>query len=98
MVFALFLYIHVLACTYWYFVTKNKTWVPACDFIYAETKLFNESFLKQYSSMLYHAMMLFGVNEVGPVETVELVVAICLMTLSAIANAYIFGEMAMLVQ
>lgn len=49
-------------------------------------------------SMLYHAMMLFGVNEVGPVQTIEIVTAIALMTLSAIANAYIFGEMAMLVQ
>lgn len=47
--------------------------------------------------MLYHAMMLFGVNEVGPVQNIELVTAIALMTLSAIANAYIFGEMAMLV-
>ena len=98
MVFALFLYIHILACTWWYVVVKNKTWVPASDFIYGESKLFKEGFLKSYMSMLYHAMMLFGVNEVGPVETIELVVAISLMTLSAIGNAYIFGEMAMLVQ
>jgi hypothetical protein len=41
--------------------------VPAADFIYAETKLFRETFTKKYLSMLYHAIMIFGVNEVAPV-------------------------------
>ena len=48
--------------------------------------------------MLYHAIMVFGLNEVAPVEPIEIVVIIILMTLSAILNAYLFGEMAMLVQ
>lgn len=48
--------------------------------------------------MLYHAIMVFGLNEVAPVEEVEIYVIIVLMTFSAILNAYIFGEMAMLVQ
>ena len=42
--------------------------------------------------------MVFGLNEVAPVEKVEIIVIILLMTLSAILNAYLFGEMAMLVQ
>lgn len=42
--------------------------------------------------------MVFGLNEVAPVETVELIVVILMMHLSAIVNAYIFGEMAVLVQ
>ena len=47
--------------------------------------------------MLYHAIMIFGVNEVAPVEEVELYVTIVLMTISAMLNAVIFGEMAILV-
>ena len=72
--------------------------MPAVDFIYAKTKLFQEDFSKQYLSMLYHAIMVFGLNEVAPVEKVELIVVIFMMHLSAIVNAYIFGEMAVLVQ
>ena len=46
MVFGLFLYIHVLGCIMWYVFIINKTWVPAVDFVYAETKLYHEHFLK----------------------------------------------------
>jgi len=42
--------------------------------------------------------MLFGVNEVAPVKDVEVIVVTCMMVISAMANAYIFGEMAVLVQ
>jgi hypothetical protein len=42
--------------------------------------------------------MIFGVNEVAPVEESELYVTIILMTISAMLNAVIFGEMAVLVQ
>jgi hypothetical protein len=92
------LYIHVVGCIFWFTIVQNETWVPAADFIYAETKLFRETFTKKYLSMLYHAIMIFGVNEVAPVEESELYVTIILMTISAMLNAVIFGEMAVLVQ
>ena len=99
MVAFLILYIHVLACLLWKTVnSENPIWVPAVDFIYAETKLFQEPFTKQYLSMCYHAIMVFGLNEVAPVKEVEIIFVICMMIVSAMANAYIFGEMAVLVQ
>ena len=42
--------------------------------------------------------MVFGLNEVAPVLDLEIVVVIIMMIISAMANAWIFGEMAMLVQ
>ena len=42
--------------------------------------------------------MVFGLNEVAPVKEVEIIFVICMMIVSAMANAYIFGEMAVLVQ
>ena len=42
--------------------------------------------------------MVFGLNEVGPVKEREIIVVICMMITSAMINAYIFGEMAVLVQ
>ena len=99
MVFFLILYIHVLACILWFTLNQGeKVWVPAADFIYAETKLFREDIGKQYLSMCYHAIMVFGINEVAPVKDIEVIVVVCMMVISAMANAYIFGEMAVLVQ
>jgi hypothetical protein len=42
--------------------------------------------------------MVFGLNEVAPRSEIETFFVILMMILSAIANAYIFGEMAVLVQ
>ena len=42
--------------------------------------------------------MVFGLNEVAPSTTFESFVIIVMMITSAIANAFIFGEMAVLVQ
>ena len=99
MVFLLIMYIHILACCLWLTLNSGEhVWVPQVDFIYAETKLFNEDFTKQYLSMCYHAIMVFGLNEVGPVNEREIIVVICMMITSAMINAYIFGEMAVLVQ
>ena len=67
MVFFLIMYIHLIACILWLTFKQNETWVPAVDFIYAKTKLFQEDWTKQYLSMLYHAIMVFGLNEVAPV-------------------------------
>jgi hypothetical protein len=42
--------------------------------------------------------MVFGLNEVAPRQDYEIVVVIIMMIISAIFNAFIFGEMAVLVQ
>lgn len=76
----------------------NEVWIPEADFIYAETKLFREGVAKQYLSMAYHAIMVFGINEVAPVEPLEVGVVVVIMVISAMVNAWIFGEMAVLVQ
>ena len=48
--------------------------------------------------MLYHAIMIFGLNEVGPTRTFSLVVVIVMMIVASVINAIIFGEIAVLVQ
>ena len=42
--------------------------------------------------------MVFGLNEVGPTTKSELFIVVAMMITSAIVNAAIFGEMAVLVQ
>ena len=41
--------------------------------------------------MSYHAIMVFGLNEVGPTKLAECIVVTVFMILSAIVNAAIFG-------
>ena len=48
--------------------------------------------------MLYHAIMVFGLNEVGPTDMIECICITIFMIVSAIVNAGIFGQMAVLVQ
>jgi len=48
--------------------------------------------------MLYHAIMIFGLNEVGPTNPKQLLLVIFLMVVASILNAIIFGEIAVLVQ
>ena len=67
--------------------------------MYGNTMLHQEGqFLKQYFSMLYHAIMIFGLNEVGPTNKRQLMLVIFLMVVASILNAIIFGEIAVLVQ
>jgi len=47
--------------------------------------------------MYYHAIMQFGINEVAPSRENEVLMVVIMMSISGIANAYIFGEMAILV-
>lgn len=66
MVFFLCLYLHIVACLWRFILGNNFDWVPPTDFIYAETKLEYNLQFDQYMSMLYHAVMIFGLNEVAP--------------------------------
>lgn len=46
--------------------------------------------------MLYHAIMIFNLNEVAPILENQVVFIIIVMVVSALANSFIFGELASL--
>ena len=93
----LVLYIHILACLLNVAFGFEKTWIPAVDFIYAKTELHESGFWKKYLSMTYAAIMVFGLNEIAPAKPAETIAIIVMMICSAMVNAFIFGEMAVLV-
>lgn len=68
------------------------------DFIYYKTELYTEIIWKKYWNSMYHAVMLFGGNEMAPRSTFEIYFASAVMLFSAMVNANIFGQMAVLVQ
>lgn len=96
MVFFLVLYLHIVACLWRFVLGDNFSWIPPTDFIYAETKLEYNDMFDQYMSMLYHAVMIFGLNEVAPVTSNHILFIIVVMVVSALANSFIFGELASL--
>lgn len=99
MIFFLTLCFHIIACLWRFMVnTDNPEWITPTDFIYGgDDRLFQEDILHQYLTMYYHAIMVFGINEVAPRRDNEVLLVVILMSISGIANAYIFGEMAILV-
>jgi hypothetical protein len=69
LVFQLFLYIHVIACLFYYVVVFNEEkWIPPLDFIHSKTDIYGDdsSLTKKYLKLLYHSVMIFGGIEVAP--------------------------------
>jgi len=78
----MFLYIHVLACWWFYVVNDAKRWVPNMDFIIinlpppSEYEIYYASVGRKYWKSFYTAIYLFGVGEVSPRTTFEVTVFI----------------------
>ena len=43
MVFILIVYIHIIACLLWRVFSSEKEWIPAVDFIYVKSRIFDEN-------------------------------------------------------
>ena len=102
LVFYLFLFVHVLACFWYYNVEGSEIWIPNKDFIWAGTPLtrdvYTADLIRRYWIALYTAFYLFHVGEAVPRTTNEIILASLMMLISAMANAIIFGSMTVLAQ
>lgn len=104
LIFYLFMYIHIIACIFHYVISAKKVWVRGTDYplqprFGGEKDIFfwSEPKDRMYFSALYHAVMLFGLNEIYAHRTIELIVCSYLILLSSMVNAHVFGTMAVLV-
>lgn len=97
LLFNLLLYIHLLAWVWWIVLKVEETWVPTMDYIFYSTTLYNESLWYQYWSMMYHSVMLFGVNEMASRTTFVLISSSFIMLFSAMVKANIIGQVAVLI-
>ena len=98
LVFFLMMYLHCVGCI-WYFIAKqDEKWIPPLDYVYITTDIYSESTLKKYWNAMYHAVLLLGGNDIGPRGTFQLVFITSLLFASAIINANIFGNIAVLLQ
>ena len=76
-------------------------WTPPYDFYDSSDNFWinyrRENHLFMFSVCLYYSVLVIGGNELGPKELIELIfMVICNLT-GAIMQAYIFGELAVLI-
>ena len=80
--FFLVLYVHVIACLWFYLVRQRLEWIPPLDFmwftIYSEygsssfgdaVDLYNAPLFHKYWVSVYHSVLMLTGNEVGPRTT-----------------------------
>ena len=76
-------------------------WVPPYDYYdgseFFWTKFENNETAFIYCVCLYYSVLVIGGNELGPKETIELIYVVAINLIGAIVNAYIFGELAVLI-
>lgn len=99
------LYIHVTACFWFFIITKAKLWTPgnwacpSCDtrdyFTDEETK---ENFLNKFMISIYAAIMSLNGNDILPTTGIEMFTAILGLLTGCIMQAYIMGNLVVMVQ
>ena len=109
LIFYLFLVIHIMSCFMWLVVKQNKDefldgislrYYPPLDWInVADSELFVEDIpiFKKYLVCLYYGVLILGLNEMGPVNNIEMLYFIGTLLMSAIMNSLIFSDVIMLI-
>ena len=80
--------------------TEVIAWQPPYDYFDGTERFWdkyeNKDYFFIYCVCLYYSVLVIGGNELGPRETSELVYVVMINLIGAIVNAYIFGELAVL--
>ena len=97
LIFFLIIYIHINGCIWYMIVSSDKIWVPPMDFSYVTTEMFEKPLLHQYLMSLYHSTLSLTGNDLGPRNSMMLFYVSSLITMGAIINANLFGELAVIV-
>ena len=66
---------------------------------YRDSKLFTDeiSLLQKYNIMFYHAILIIGINEMGPCNKLECVVILLILITASIINSQLFAEIAVII-
>lgn len=79
-------------------IKQQKIWIPPLDYVNVTTTYFDESINYQYWMSVYHAVLIQTGNDIGPRKnTLQVAFVAVFITCGAIVNAYIFGELVVLV-
>ncbi|CAI2372437.1 unnamed protein product [Moneuplotes crassus] len=97
LLFFIILYIHFIACLLFFF-RKENSWLPPLEYGWKDEDLFQASTSRQYTTSLYHSMLVLAGNDIAPSSDLAFILQTTLLLLSSIINASIFGNLAVLLQ
>ena len=98
LIFFLIMYLHILGCTWHWIVREDQEWIPPLDYVFVTSTFFEQSVSYKYWMSLYHAVLMLTGNDIGPRnDTFQTIFVTVFVTFGAILNAYIFGELVVLV-
>ena len=100
LIFGLFLYLHVLACLWYYIIKDSEEWLCNFDFVFGGShylfEVYSGSFIRRYLRCFYIAFYIIAIGEMVPRRNIEIIIISLIMLASAILISNIFGSMAVL--
>lgn len=97
LIFFLLLYFHFQGWAWYLLVKQDKKWIPPLDYLVTRD-IYNKPIISQYLTSLYYSVWLFTNNDILPVsKETQLLFWSCALFISAIVNANVLGNVAVLV-
>lgn len=97
-IFMLIMFIHCQACAWFYIVSLSKDWTAPLDGIDPNNDLYNDSTARKYLISVYYSILLLTCNDITPKGQWKIFFCASAVTLGAIINSIIFGNMALIIQ
>ena len=92
---------HIQSCVIYVVVRDEKTWIPPLDFVSISTDVFDKEdrgFVFRYVKMVYHSSLVYSMVDISVRAEHELWgISLCIIV-SAIINAIIYGQFAVLTE
>lgn len=66
LIFVIIIYIHCLACLWYFIVTQQSEWQPPLSYVNPDADFYNSSLANKYFITLYHAVLLLTGNDILP--------------------------------
>lgn len=98
LIFFLILYLHFTGCMWYFIVKQDEKWIPPLDYLWVKTELYSKSHIYQYATSVYHSILVLSGADIGPRDEYQLFLLTFFLLASAIINANIFGNIAVVLQ
>ena len=95
-IFFLILYLHTCGCLWYWIVGEDESWQPIQN-VFTGNNLYEDSVLSRYIQSIFYSTLLFTGNDIGGIQTLQFIFCIPIIVIGALANANIFGEVAVIV-
>ena len=97
-IFFLIMYIHIIACVWFLIVQTDEVWIAPLEGIDPNNDLYNSTTTHKYLISVYYSILLLTCNDITPLGQWKIFFCTSAVTIGAIINANIFGNMALIIQ